>query len=86
MDPTSDGNDRIDRDRRRALALFGLLATAACLAPVLLKPLPALADGEGGDGDGGDGEDDGHGDDTGDDESSGDSSTKLGSGVPPEAP
>ncbi len=75
-DGTSDETDRIDHERRRALALFGLWAAAAFLAPVLLKPLPAFADG-----------DDGHGDDDDDEGGHGDSGeTRTGSGGPPEAP
>ena len=60
MTPTSDETDCVDHDRRRALAVLGLWAAAALLAPVLINSRPALAQGNGGD-DGGD--DDGHGDD-----------------------
>ena len=85
MNPTSDGTADIDRERRRALALLGLWGAAAILAPVLLKPLPALADeGGGGDGDG----DNGHGDDDEghSDEQEGQGGVRTGSSLPPEAP
>ena len=84
MDPTSDGIARIDRERRRALALLGLWGAAAYVAPVLLTLSSAHAQGEGGDGEGGDGHG-GSGDEVHDgDESSGD--IKTGPGGPPEAP
>ena len=80
---TSDEGDRIDRDRRRALALLGLWAAAAYLAPALIISRPAKAQGDGG----GDDDDDGHGDDDDDhDDDEGGDSDSGSLQVPPEAP
>ena len=79
---TSDEGDRIDHDRRRALALLGLWAAAAYLAPALIISRPAKAQGDGGGGD-----DDGHGDDDDDhDDDEGGDSDSGSLQVPPEAP
>ena len=77
---TSGESDRIDGDRRRALALLGLWCAAALLAPALIISRPAKAQGDGGDDDD---DDDDHGDDDDDDHGDDDDSgfVKL-----PEAP
>ena len=88
MKPTSDEIDRIDHDRRRALALLGLWGSVAYVAPVLLNLSAAHADGDGGDGDGGGtgASGDGHGSGaSGDDGGHGDSGINK-PGAPPEAP
>ncbi len=80
----SGESDRIDRDRRRALAQLGLWGGVAYVAPVLLTLSAARAD-EGG-GSGGEGDHDGPGGASGDDDRGGDSAARGGPGIPPEAP
>ena len=82
MDSTSEEIDRIDHDRRRALALLGLWSPVAYVAPVLLTLSSAHAQGEGGSGDG----DDGHGSGGEDDGPDSSDSGRFDEVVPPEAP